>query len=391
MESEPNLTSSLEDRLPPIIYFLGRMVLFLALIPDSYAGPGDLPFYQSWAALPGWPYFHYWSEFPPLFPWLNAGLYKLAGGQQFIYYLLIAMLLALAGSASLVVFRRIAGQLWDPSQSRLRTWVYLGLLLPLPYTWWYFDLLPLAFMLLGTLWLVEGRSWRSGLAIGLGILLKWFPALLLASAWRFRRPGWAGRATAAALGLVAGVLAIVTLVSPQMSLASLKGQVSRSSWETAWALLDGNLTTGTFLKVGDRLDPSIAGLSYGKPAQISPYLTLAVFGGLGAWLFYRASSQTNLAQVAFLGLTWIVFLAWSPGWSPQWILYLIPLTLLTLPFQAAFYGVGGIILLALIEWPTLLAHAFFEGLWIIVPLRLALFAWLGFRWYCLACISVNRT
>jgi len=214
-----------------------------------------------------------------------------------------------------------------------------------------------------------------------GMLFKWFPGLLLASVWRFHRPGWAGRSTAAAIGLVVGVLAGLYLVSPQMSLASLKAQSSRSSWETAWALLDGNLSTGAFLLVDDRLDPSIAGLPRGKPSQISPYLTLFAFGGLGAWIFWRARSQTDRALLAFQGLTWITFLAWSPGWSPQWILYLIPLILLTLPFQAAFFGASGLILLALIEWPTLLAHAFFDGLWVIVPLRLALFVWLGFRWY----------
>ena len=150
-------------------------------------------------------------------------------------------------------------------------------------------------------------------------------------------------------------------------------------------MLDGNLTTGAFLLVDDRLDPSIAGLARGNPPLISPYLTLAAFGALGAWLFWRARCRTNRGLVAFLGLTWIIFLTWSPGWSPQWILYLIPLILLTLPFQAAFYGVSGLILLTLIEWPTLLAHAFFTGLWVIVPLRLAFFAWLGFRWYRLAC------
>ena len=225
MERESESSYSLEDQLPPIIYFFSRIVLFLALIPDSYAGPGDLPIYQSWAALPGWPYFQSWSEFPPFFPLLNSALYKLAGGQQFFYYLLLGLILALAGSVSLVVFQRLARHIWGFSRARLRTWVFLGLLLPLPYTWWYFDLLPLAFMLLGTLWLIEGHTWRSGLAIGVGMLLKWFPGLLLASVWRSRRPGLAGKVTAAAAGLVVVVLAGLALVSPQMSLASLKRAV----------------------------------------------------------------------------------------------------------------------------------------------------------------------
>ncbi len=381
MESTNSNPANLEDRLPAFLYFLGRIVIFLALIPNSYNGVGDLPEYQAWAALPGWPYFQYWSEFPPIFPLINAGLYKLAGGQQYAYMLLMALLLAAAGAVCLALFQRIAARLWSPGQARLRTWLYLGLLLPLPYTWWYFDLLPLVFLLLGTLWLMEGHTWRSGLAVGVGMLLKWFPGLLLASAWRFRAKGQAGRVTAAACGLVVGVLAGLALVSPQMTVASLKAQSTRSSWETVWALVDGNLSTGAFLLVNDRLDPAVAGVARAKPPVIPSYVTLIVFGALGAWLFWRARTRSDRALAAFLGLTWVVFLAWSPGWSPQWILYLIPLILLTLPLRKAFYGAAGLILLALLEWPTLLAHAVFVGLWLIVPLRLALFAWLGVQWH----------
>ena len=166
-----------------------------------------------------------------------------------------------------------------------------------------------------------------------------------------------------------------------MTLASLKAQPTRSSWETAWALLDGNMTTGAFLLVNDRLDPTIAGIPRGQPAKIPTYLTLVPFAALGGWLFWRVRLQTDRALISFLGLTWIVFLTWSPGWSPQWILYLIPLVLLTSSFRAGLYGASLLILLALLEWPTLLAHGIFEGLWLVVPLRLALFAWLGHRWY----------
>jgi hypothetical protein len=215
----------------------------------------------------------------------------------------------------------------------------------------------------------------------MGMLLKWFPGLLLASALRFKKPVWAGKAALSAFGWVFGLLAILYLLSPQMTLASLKAQSTRSSWETVWALVDGNMTTGAFLLVNDRLDPTIAGISRGQPAKIPSTLTLLPFAALGGWLFWRTRLQTDQALVSFLGLTWIVFLIWSPGWSPQWILYLIPLILLTFSFKAAFYGSSALILLALLEWPTLLAHAIFAGLWLIVPLRMALFAWLAFRWY----------
>lgn len=367
--------------LPAVLYFFGRMCIFLALIPASYSGAGDLGEYMAWAGLPGWPYIHYWVEFPPLFPLLNAGLFKAAGGQVFVTTLLLALVLALAGAVSLAWFRRAAVRLWGNNAARLRTWVFLALLLPLPYTWWYFDLLPLAALLLGTLWLLEGHTWRCGLAVGVGLLLKWFPGLLLASAWRFRPARTATKISAAAFGLAAAVLAGFYLLSPQMTEASLHAQSTRSSWETAWALLDGNMTTGAFLQIEDRLDPTLAVVTHGNPAVIPSWVSLPVFGALGAWLFWRARAQTPQAVVAFLGLTWVVFMAWSPGWSPQWVLYLIPLILLTLPLMRAVYAAGGLILLNLIEWPTLLGHGFYQGLWVIVLLRLLLFAWTGWQWY----------
>jgi hypothetical protein len=367
--------------LPAVLYFFGRMCIFLALIPASYSGAGDLAEYMAWAGLPGWPYVHYWVEFPPLFPLLNAGLFKAAGGQTFPVMLWMAILFALAGAVCLVWFRQVAARLWGGSMARQRTWVFLALLLPLPYTWWYFDLLPLAALLLAMLWLLEGHTWRSGLAVGVGLLLKWFPGLLLASAWRFRPARTAGKISAAAIGLTAVVLTGFALASPQMTAASLRAQSTRSSWETAWALLDGNMTTGAFLRLEDRLDPAFAGATYGNPAVIPGWVSLLAFGALGAWLFWRARAQTPQAVIAFLGLTWVVFLAWSPGWSPQWVLYLIPLILLTLPLKRAVYAAGGLILLNLVEWPTLMGHGISVGLFVIVPLRLLIFAWLGRQWY----------
>lgn len=381
MDLKPELNRWINVNLPAVCYFFGRLMVFLALIPDSYFGTGDLPHYEAWALFSGWPYFNYWSEYPPLFPFLNVGLHKLAGGQTFIYYLGLALSLAFAGSACLVFFEKIGRRIWGAEEAHLRAWVMLAFLLPLPYTWWYFDLIPLAFLLLGLLFMLRGDSWRSGFAVGIGVLLKWFPGFLLASAWRFQNHRQALKISMAALGLTALVWIYLYLASPQMTLASLKGQTARSSWETVWALIDGNMRTGAFLLEEDRLDPSIADYSRGLPARIPTAATLLVFGALGAWLFWQARARDDRALVAFLGLTWIVFLSWSPGWSPQWILYLIPLILLTLPFKPAFLGTAALILVALIEWPTLLAHQAFEGLWVVIPVRMLLFAWLGWWWY----------
>jgi hypothetical protein len=81
-----------------------------------------------------------------------------------------------------------------------------------------------------------------------------------------------------------------------------------------------------------------------------------------------------------IGVTWILFLLWSPGWSPQWILYLLPLVLLTLPEKKALLLCLALILVTLLEWPTFLKHDIWQGLWIIVPLRTLIFGTLLWNW-----------
>ncbi len=67
-------------------------------------------------------------------------------------------------------------------------------------------------------------------------------------------------------------------------------------------------------------------------------------------------------MIAFIGITWVLFLFWSPGWSPQWVLYLIPIILLGLDTKSAFLLCFMLVLITLLEWPTLLAHELFSSL-----------------------------
>jgi hypothetical protein len=148
-----------------------------------------------------------------------------------------------------------------------------------------------------------------------------------------------------------------------------------------WALIDGNYHTGEFILLGDRLDPSLAGIGRDNPARIPSGLTLLLFCGIGLWLLVRARLKDNdLACLAMTGITWVLFLAWSPGWSPQWILYLIPIILLTLTERKAIWLCVALILVTLLEWPIFLKHDIWQGLWLIVPLRLLIFAILLWNW-----------
>ncbi len=167
--------------------FLGfRLILFLVLPYAIYLGFGDqLNFYRL-AQLPGWPFFDYWVEFPPLFPFLSAGLYRLAGGNEHVYCYLLAILLTILDAGSILVFWKLARQIDNPVIARMKLFIYTVVLGFLPYSWWYFEPIVVFFLLL-SLWLIHGnKPVFSGLSIAIGFLWKVFPALAIISAWMSR-------------------------------------------------------------------------------------------------------------------------------------------------------------------------------------------------------------
>lgn len=366
----------------PLLYFIGRIFLFIGMVPDAFTWAGDLPTYFQLAHLPGWPFIQHWIEYPPIFPFLCELFHIASGGSEFIFSFILTFFLAGAGAGGIYLFHQIAAQIFPPDDARLRTLLYFGLTAALPYTWWYFEPLVILFILAANLALLHQKDRQAGLWIGLGILTKWFPVFLLPALWR--RSHWkrALRVSLIALGLTVLVFSLLYLASPEMTKASLIVQPGRSSWQTLWALIDGNLVLGNIFEFKARLDPTLASTRTGFPPIIPTWATLILFGGLG--LFFLLKSRPQLGFQNFLavqGFTWVIFLTWANGWSPQWILYLLPLILLTLPVKTGLLLSTGLTLLTLIEWPLLLARHIFTALWFIVPLRLLLFALLAWNWF----------
>ncbi len=111
--------------------------------------------------------------------------------------------------------------------------------------------------------------------------------------------------------------------------------------------------------------------------MVSPLITLGIFGVLGAIILFRAETSTARQAIAAFGVTWCVFLLWSPGWSPQWVLYLVPLILLSLDLRLAIMLAVNFVFISLLEWPLLLSRGRFDLLWIPVIVRTALLVLLG--------------
>ncbi len=364
----------------PALFLLARLVLFLTLPLEGVVGYGDYWNFYNQAAL-GWPYLDYWSEFPPLFPILSRFVFLVAGGREHTYQYLLALTLSAVQALNIGLFIRLAETFRDEISILRRAGGYALVLLGLGYGWWFFDPLAVCMMLLGLLWTLDNRDSLAGLALGLGALVKWFPFLVLAVVWRFLPPRRALRITLFSVGIVVLVLGSLWVVSPEMTSASLRAQGAKGSWETVWALLDGNLSTGNFPPEVVRTDPRTLDFLSEKEARIDPLLTLLVFGGLGFWLFGRVGGKDHRTAAAFLGVTWVVFLFWSPGFSPQWVLYLLPLVFLVLPERQAVLMAVVLILINLLEWPVLLSRGYFSSLWMLIPVRTLILALLGISFF----------
>ena len=352
----------------PLLFLIARLVLLLSLPEAGLTGYGDHWNFFGQAGL-GWPFLDYWTEFPPVFPLISTVIYAAVAGREHAYQYVLVILLSIAQAGSIAIFIKLAGKIHAQAQIDRRTWVYTILLIGLGYGWWYFDPLAVLAMMVGLYLLLQGEDLPAGLAAAAGVLVKWFPVFLLPLAWRIRPVRKAVIFTLTSLSLIALVFGLLWLISPEFTSASLRSQVQKGSWETVWALLDGNLGTGNFGAESLRTDPATALLTSREPARISPWLTILPFLGLGAWLFFRMKSPGSRAAIAFLGVTWCLFLLWSPGYSPQWVLYLLPLILLTLPERLAFLMAVSMVFINLLEWPVLLSRGYFWALPVIIPIR----------------------
>ena len=232
-------------------------------------------------------------------------------------------------------------------------WVYALMIAPTVFIWWNFEAL-VAFLLLLSVWyLLRTDDIRSAVAAAIGVLVKFTPALVLGAVWRFRQPKMALRYTVMVAGIFGVVYALLFAQNAAMTAPSLTAQFNKASYQTIWALIDGNYQTGNFGAANERLDPANAYIVQGNPSVIPGWLRLALAAAVGAFIFARTRRFDNKGLVAFVTITLLIFFLQAQGWSPQWLVQIIPLVLLCLPTRD---GVTTVILLSLVtfaEYPFL--------------------------------------
>lgn len=357
------------------LFLSARLMILAAFATDTLFTYGDYVHYFNLARLSGdglLPFLDYWYEFPPLFPYLSIGIYSLtaaASGAMHSYLYALAAVMLLFDAGNLVLLYNLAERLRGERIAAKSAWVYLALPVGMVFTWWTFDSLTAFWTLLALHWLLEGRDARSAVALGLGVMTKYLPILLLPAVWAFRPAREALRYTLIVLAVIALVFGPFILASPEFGLASLKAQAGKSSWQTVWALIDGNLGTGNVGPDIEHFDPALATKLQGNPERVPGWLTLIPFAAVGLALFLKARSGRGGSLVPFFALTMTIFFLWSKGWSPQWQMMLLPLLLLAFPHRQGilFCVLFGVV--NFLEWPMLLSRGMTDWLWVTVGVR----------------------
>jgi hypothetical protein len=355
----------------PALGLLAYRLLLLAALPyEAVITYGDLRHFHQLAQLVttggGLPFIGHWIEFPPLFPFLSLGLNALAGGSEHVYVYALAALMACLDAANLYLLARILTHLQDGDAAQPRVWCYFAFLALPAIGWWTFEPLGVFFLLLTVVLVLESGWTAAGIAAGLGLLTKWVPGLGLLVAWT----RWPRRRTslAALTAMMVALLAWIPLLAfgGQAAWDSLRSQSAKPAWETPWALLEGNLGTGTFGEATARLAPLEPSAAATVIPHWLPIALAAVLGGVLAARLRRSSPRAGISLL-LVGLA-VLFLA-SPGWSPQWLAYLVPVVLLSLPHpRGALYSVA-LTSVAILEWPVLLSRGRFDLLWVTVTVR----------------------
>jgi hypothetical protein len=353
--------------LPLVLLVAARLMLLMTQTTEGLWGLGDSYHFFELSALPGWPYFDHWVEFPPVFPFISELILRVANEEQHIFSTLLVVLFSATDVGNLWLFARIEKKV-NPQPQSWRLWTYFAFLAVLVYGWWYFDPLAVFCLLLGVDLLLADKDLGAGLILGLGVLLKMFPLLGLVVLWRqpMKRILKVG---VTCFGVAIFVYAALWLLSPEFTQASLMSQFSKGSWETVWALIDGNFRTGNFGPVQLRLDANLLAVGQGNPAKVPTWLTLIVFGGVGLWGLFQTKCETPKEKVVCVGWAFTLLFLWSSGWSVQWVLFLLPVMLLVFPKTMAVMGSLVFVMVNLLEWPVLLSRGWFHYLPVTILLR----------------------
>src|SRR5512136_2110562 len=332
------------------------------------------------AAGGAYPFVNYWVEYPPFFPWLSVLAYKLSAlmpgwiDQRLWFNLALHGLIIPFDLANVVLIYQLSKRANGEAVAIKSGWLYAVLFVPLFVVLGWFESIALFFLLLALWAILSDRPILAGFAIGLGILVKPYVALIGAVALLIylRKDKHAliqlGKLTlAGALTLLLGLLPFL-IAAPQMVLAHLDTLMTLPGWSSPYALIDG-VIKHVDPKVADRFDLSRAASPL-VPSRIPWGIVTLAFGVIYLVIFWRAVRRLSLrsahalsaererarrdasrSAIGLAALTFIFYLLWSKGFSPQWVLYLIAFLCILMPTFLGTVLIALLEALYVIEWP----------------------------------------
>ena len=351
-----------------ILFVAFRVLTLVAYRPGGLILDfSDFYFYRDFAQLSRQGYIAYqnlWSPYPPLFSLLMVKLWEIStlippwDYSNLFFSLIFGGTMLLFETGNLVLLYLLALEIGSPIQALKSAGFYALLFVPIYTLTGRFEGLPIFFFLLSLYLLLKNKPYLSALFGGVGFMVKLIPVLLLPigvkllpppaenSRKRLRLPALNIDLnlprTLAYLSIFAATIIVIALPFYRMNstliLSPFDISAGRPSWETGWALLEGNFNYGVAsLDMRD---------SQWTPAAGSPsplpwgWITLA-FAAVGAWLYTRKINWRDpKVAIAFSGLTMLLFFLYSKGYSPQWLGWILIFIVLLLPnWRGVIYAV----------------------------------------------------
>ncbi|GEM_PF-1431508 len=334
------------------------------------------------AAGGAYPFVNYWVEYPPFFPWLSVLAYKLSAllpswvDQRFWFNLALHGLIIPFDIANVVLIYQLSKHVNAEGLAIKSAWLYAILFVPLFVVLGWFESIALCFTLLALWVILSDQPIPAGIAIGLGILVKPYVALIgvVALLIYLRKDKRAliqlvKLIVAGAVTLLLGLLPFL-IAAPQMVVAHLDTLLTLPGWSSPYALIDG-VIKHVDPKVADRFDVALAASPL-VPSRIPWGLVTAAFGVIYLVILWRAMKRVSSLHsapaqtghradavgraeartaIGLAALTFIFYLLWSKGFSPQWVLYLIAFLCILLPNFLGTVLIALLEALFVLEWP----------------------------------------
>jgi hypothetical protein len=321
------------------------------------------------------PYLDYWVEYPPVFPWMASGLKLLSvplGGGEAVFQVLFSLMMVAFEAGILWLIHAIAVRVWDEPRGLVTAAAYAALFYPIYIANRHFESIAVFFLLLGVYLVIRERRHTAILAIALGMLTKLFPAAALPGL--LAGQSWTGRTRFVGLlfAAVAGALVPLAVVGREFFVASWQNMLMRPGWETMWALVDGYFGFGWIHRYRQTPETALE-FNYTPDLPAAAWWgSAALVAALYAALALRRSPLSPAGVVWTSGLALVGFALYLRGWSPQFMVWILPFVLLAYPGGRGYLMATGLSILALLENPVyfvLLADDHSWTLWVVVVAR----------------------